>query len=344
MLALTRRMEDHLHGRDPVTVSVVVTTTVILLLGEILPKGFSVHWPARAALFFVPILAPLLRVIAPASRVLERVGMEVLRILGVPREVRTHLEWGELQLMFEDLQGKGLSEREGVLASNVFSFFETRAYEIMTPRVDLVAVPVDAPLEEIRRRVIRGRHSRIPVYRGSVDHIIGFLNAKEILLEETYRPEAMLHAVHYVPERARLHRILAEVQSRRLSLVVVVNEYGGTSGIITQEDLVEEVVGEIFDEQDHDELPDIEPVSDWSWKVAGLLLMEDLAEEMGVPLAESPAETVAGHVAHLLGRLPRSGDTVSEGPVTYRVLQVRRHRAQRVEVVLTPPIRGETPR
>jgi CBS domain containing-hemolysin-like protein len=223
------------------------------------------------------------------------------------------------------------------MASNIFDFFQTRAYEVLTPRVDVVALDAGTPPQAIRARMIEAQHSRYPVYRDDLDHIIGFVDAKAFLLDADPRLETMLHPVHFVPERARLHRILAEVQARQLSLVVVVNEYGGTAGIITQEDLVEEVVGEIFDEQERDHTPELETLGEGRWRAAGLLSLQDLAEAVGVPPAESPAVTVAGHVAHLLGRLPRIGDTVEDVRVRYEVLQVKRHRAQRVLVSLRPP-------
>lgn len=334
MVAITRRLD---LGGDPVLVAVVLGAGVILVAGEILPKGIAVHWPARAALVYAPVLVPVLRVLGPVSRILERVALGVLRFFGVRDEGGRSLEWRELQLLFEDMQeGKGISEDEGTIASNIFTFFETRAYEIMTPRVDIAAVPVDLPPAELKARVLSGRHSRVPVYRDSLDQIVGYLSAKELLLEPDFQLEALLHPVHFVPERARLHRILAEVQSRHLGLVVVVNEYGGTAGILTQEDLVEEVVGEIYDEEDR-EAPEVEVVDERTWRVAGLLLLEDLAEAMGVDLAPGPAETVGGHIAHLLGGLPRPGDTVRDGAVEYRVLQIRRHRAQRVLVTWNGP-------
>jgi CBS domain containing-hemolysin-like protein len=332
MLAISRRIEDYLFGRDPVTASVVLATGCVLVLGEIVPKGIAVHWPSRFAVALAPFLYPLLTIMTPVSRLLERVALLFLRSVGV-REERSAggLGWRELQLLFEDIQkGDEMSEDEGLMASNIFEFFETRAYEIMTPRVDVVAVSLDAPRDELKERVIDARHSRLPVFRESLDHVIGFLNTKEFLLDPEAPTEALLRPVHYVPERARLHRILADVQARRLSLVVVVNEYGGTAGIITQEDLVEEVVGEIFDEQERDHAPEVEKTGEDTWRVAGLLSLENLAETVGVDLPSTPAETVAGHVAHLLGRLPRTGDAAEDGVLRYEVLQVKRHRAQRV--------------
>jgi putative hemolysin len=334
MLAVTRRLHDRLLGLDPVSTSVVLASGIILLLGEILPKGLAVHWPTRFAPFFIPILAPILRVVAPAAGVLERVALGFLGTIGVREEPPgTGLGRRELQVLFEDIQaGKEITADEGEIAANIFDFFETRAYEIMTPRVDLVGVPVDLPREVLRDRVVEARHSRLPVYRDSLDQIVGFINTKEFLLEPGLPLDALLRPVHFVPERARLNRVLAEIQARRLNLVVVVNEYGGTAGIITKEDLVETVVGEIFDELERDQAPPLEPLEEDAWRVDGLYPLDDLAEDIAVRLPAGPVQTVAGHVAHLLGRLPRPGDLVTDGPVTYRVLSVRRHRAHRILV------------
>ncbi len=343
MLAITRRLEGHLAGWDPVPASVVAATAVILLFGEILPKGIAVHWPTRVAPLLMVALAPLLKVIAPASHLLERVALGFLRGVGVREEkAGTGLGRRELQVLFEDIQaGKGITEDEGEIAANIFDFFETRAYEIMTPRVDLVGVPVALPRNELRERVLAAHHSRLPVYRDSLDQIVGFLNTKEFLLDSSLPLEDLLRPVHFVPERARLHRVLAEVQSRRLNLVVVVNEYGGTAGLITKEDLVETVVGEIFSEHEAEAVLPLERAGEDVWRVDGLYPLEDLAEEMNVPRPEGPAQTVAGHLAHLLGRPPRPGDTAEDGPLRYQVLQIRRHRAHRVQVTLRRPEPGE---
>jgi putative hemolysin len=337
MLAITRRLSGGPGGADPVGISVVLATGIVLVFGEIFPKGMAVHWPVRTSLVLVPFLSPLLRIIAPISRVLENVALAFLKGIGVREERAAGLGWRDLQVLFEDIQeGEEISEDEGVMASNIFDFFKTRAYEILTPRVDVVALAADTPPEAIRARMIETQHSRYPVYRDTLDGIIGFVDAKEFLLDPDPSLETMLHPVHFVPERARLHRILSEVQARHLSLVVVVNEYGGTAGIITQEDLVEEVVGEIFDEQERDHRPELESVAHGRWQASGLLSLQDLAEALEVPLPESPAVTVAGHVAHLLGRLPRIGDAVSGDRMHFEVLQVKRHRAQRVLVSAIP--------
>jgi magnesium and cobalt exporter, CNNM family len=334
MLAILRQARP--ADREPLGLSVAVAALIILLFGEVLPKGIAVNWPARTSVALVPILDPMLRCLAPAARVLERVALGFLQSLRVTEErARSALEWRDLKLLFEDVEsGHVLTAGESTIASNVFAFFETRAHEIMTPRVDLMALAADLPREAMHRQVVAARHRRLPVYRGTLDRIVGFVNAKELLLEPDAPFETLLRPVTFVPERARLTRILGEIQARHLSLVVVVNEYGGTAGILTQEDLIEEIVGEIFDEQERDEVADVEEAGAGAWRVNGLLPLLDLGDVVGVEIPPGPAETVAGWIAHLLGRPPRRGDVVTHGALSYRVLQVRRHRAHRVLVTL----------
>ena len=331
-LAILRKADLGPESDDHLGLSVGIATLFLLIFGEVLPKGVAVNWPARASAALVPLLAPVLRILGPASRVLERIALGFLQSLRVAED-RTRSEVRDLKLLFEDVESGGvLTAGESTIASNVFAFFETRAHEIMTPRVDLIALSAELPREAMIQQIVGARHRRLPVYRGTLDSIIGFVNAKEVLLESDASFETLLRPVTFVPERARLTRILGEIQARRLSLVVVVNEYGGTAGILTQEDLIEEIVGEIFDEQERDEVPDVEEAGERAWRVNGLLPLVDLADVVGVEMPPAPTDTVAGWVAHLLGRQPRRGDMVVHGTLSYRVLQVRRHRAHRVLV------------
>ena len=334
-VVVARRMDWMLREDTLVVLAVFADTLLLLILGEIIPKGVAVQWPAATARFYIPVLSPLLGAVRPVARLLERTAIGILRLWGV--RVRKlgggGLSRPELQLLFEDIrQDEGFTEGEGNLAANIFGFFETRAWEIMTPRVDVRGIPVDRPREVRRKHVLEARHTRLPVYRGSLDHIIGFINAKEYLLEPDRPLEELLKPVHYVPERARVHGILGEVQARRLNMVVVVNEHGGTSGIITNKDLVEEVVGEFFDERGEDLEPEVRRLGERSWRVDGLVPVPEFTELTGVVLSPGPAQTVAGHVAHRLGRPPRAGDAVREGAATLRVLEVVRHRAKRLEI------------
>ena len=331
-VALAKRVANQWSGEQLILLATLADTALLLALGEILPKSLAVQAPNAVARFNIWILAPLLRLLRPVARLLELFAHQILKLMGVAPSVgRGGFTRPELQLMFEDAEGQVVSASEGELASNIFDFFETRAFEIMTPRVDVRGIDVDSDPEEMREAVMATRHTRVPVYKESLDQVVGFVNAKEYLLDPALGRE-LIKPVHFVPERARLSVVLNEVKTKRLSLVVVVNEYGGTAGIITKEDLVEEIVGEIFDEQERDDAPEIEQVDGKTWQVDGLLSMEDLAEEIGIPFEPGPAQTVAGHIAHILGKPPRGSEEVTDAGVMYKVLSVARHRATRVEV------------
>ncbi|NNF07787.1 MAG: HlyC/CorC family transporter [Candidatus Eisenbacteria bacterium] len=337
-VALATRL-DNLASADTLVLAAVVCDTLLLLVaGEIFPKGLAVHWPAMVAKFYIPFLRPLLRGLRPVAQVLEAVARFLLRGVGVQFQAgRAGLTRPELELLFEDmLEAKGFSEREGVIASNIFDFFETRAWEIMTPRVDVLGVEVGLERSEIIQKVVDARHARLPVYRESVDQIIGYISSKEFLLDPDLPMEQLIKPVHFVPERARVHGILSEVQARKLSVVVVVNEFGGTSGIITLEDLIEEVVGEIFDETEVHVETELHPIDESSWNVSGLLPIHELAEELNLKAPEGPAQTIAGHVAHLLGRPPKVGDIVEDSTLGFEVLEVSRHRARRLVIRRLP--------
>lgn len=333
-VALARNLGDLASQDTLVAIAVFADTTLILVFGEILPKGFAVQGPAAASRFYVLLLAPLLAVFRPVAGSLARLAGFLLRAFGVSADgVRSGYSRPELQLLFETSQAeKGISEVEGLIAANLFEFFETRAVEIMTPRVDIEGIPADTPPERLRERLIESRHARLPVYRESLDQVLGFVNTKQFLLHPESSLEGSIVPIHFVPERARVQGILAEMQARRLPMVIVVNEYGGTSGLITREDLVEEIVGEIFDELERDQEPEMNRLGETLWRVDGLVNVDDLAEALGIDLPEGPVQTVAGRIAHRLGRPPKAGEITQDGPVVFRVLQVRRHRARRVEV------------
>jgi len=337
-VALARRVETGIGIEERVFLATLLDTALLVALGEVIPKGTAVRQPERFARALIWVLAPLLRLVQPVSMALEGAAVRLLAVLGVDRaSSRPGPTRPELQLIFEDIQAQaGLTEDEGTIASNIFDFFETRAVEIMTPRVDVRAVEVSSSARDRLRVVMDARHSRLPVYRDSLDQVVGFINTKETLLNPDQPLEGLIKPVHFVPESARVSGILSDVQTRRLNMVVVVNEYGGTSGIITKEDLVEEIVGEIFDEQERHLEPEVYSVSPGVWRVDGLLSLEDLEDVVDRPVKPGPAQTVAGHVAHLLGRLPRHGDTVTDDSLSYRVVGVKRHRASRVEVTPAP--------
>jgi CBS domain containing-hemolysin-like protein len=205
----------------------------------------------------------------------------------------------------------------------------------MTPRVDIRSADRHVSPEALAELIRASRHTRIPISDGSIDRILGYVNAKEYLLNPAATLEELLKPVHIVPEFKPANEIFHEMQRRRIGMVVVVDEYGHTAGIITKEDLVEEIVGEIYDEYEADLKPIVKVGPD-RYLVTGQVTVAELAEELRTELAAGGAVTVNGLLAELLKGIPRAGDRVEQGGLEFRVLEVRRHRVHRCEVRRLP--------
>lgn len=221
----------------------------------------------------------------------------------------------EIQSIIDEGEQKGLiDEKSGEMIQSILEFRDTVAREVMIPRTDIVAVPSDAPVAEIVGQVTMHGYTRMPVYDGSVDNIIGILNVKDLLRlclkpvdEADLKP--LLRKPYFIPETKNIHLLLHELKGQRQHMAIVIDEYGGTAGLVTLEDLIEEIVGEIRDEHDADEegfteLPDGFVLAD------GRVEIERIEERFGVTLSEGKYETLAGFVLHLIRKIPLTGDVI----------------------------------
>jgi len=272
---------------------------------------------------------------APAAGFATAITKRLLRVLGIQN---TSLKLGfltdrELATLFDQLEKeKVMSELETRMARNIFSFSTTAVESVMTPRVDVVAVSDGASVDEAVKLIRESRHSRIPVYSGSIDNTTGFISAKEFLLDPN-RPVSphYVRPVIIVPENKRVDETFHEMQARRCPLVIVVNEYGETMGIVTLEDLVEEIVGEIYDEFESGEVP-VAKLGEDEYVVEGLISLEDLNRELDLSLEAEDSVTLNGLVCETLDRLPAVGDEVKLGPVSAVVLETDGHRCKRCRI------------
>jgi CBS domain containing-hemolysin-like protein len=232
---------------------------------------------------------------------------------GKERE-QTRLE-EEIQSIIDEGEEKGLiDEKSGEMIQSILEFRDTVAREVMIPRTDIVAIPSDAPIGEIIDQVTRHGYTRIPVYDGSVDNIIGILNVKDLLRlwsmpvgEADLKP--LLRKPYFIPETKNIHLLLHELKGERQHMAIVIDEYGGTAGLVTLEDLIEEIVGEIRDEHDADETGLVE-LPDGSVLVDSRIEIEKVEERFGVTLPDGKYETLAGFILHLIRKIPLTGDVV----------------------------------
>ena len=244
----------------------------------------------------------------------------------------------ELQQVIDEIEERGIiGHDEGDMIEGIFELKETVAREIMISRTYISAVPVDASLEQVLSTIIESGHSRIPVYRENVDHIVGILNAKDLLPlwlsdKKEINLEELVREPYFIPETKRINDLLNELRNRKMHLAVIVDEYGGTSGIVTIEDIIEEIIGEIRDEHDVEEEPFL-PQDDGSVLVNAWVNLDDFEERFGTTLPRGGYDTVGGFIIHLLGKVPRRGEEMTYQGLCMKVVAGDQKRITRISVI-----------
>ncbi len=283
---------------------------------------------------FWPLLYPLRRLAARIDRAEELAEQEEE---PSEAEVQAYIDVGEEEGILQPSEGK--------LLQQIVDFGDRLAREIMTPRIDVRAFDVKGSLDELARLFSESKYSRLPVYRDSIDQIIGIVHIKDIfdavLKGEKKAVPDVLRAPYVVSETKKVSELLREFQSEHIQIAVVVDEYGGTAGIVTIEDVVEEIVGEIADEHEMEE-PTIVDIGDGSYLVSGLLRVEMLEEKLGAGFADENYETVAGLIFTNLGRVPKVGTIVTKNGFRFEVDRADRRRIYRVKVSRDPAWREES--
>jgi CBS domain containing-hemolysin-like protein len=221
----------------------------------------------------------------------------------------------ELQEAINSSEEQGiLNESEGEMLQSIFEFGDTIAREVMVPRTDMVCSPAEAPLSEFLELIICSGHSRIPLYEGSTDQIVGVVYAKDLLRnwganDETLKLTDVMRTPYFIPETKRIDDLLMDFRTRRVHMAIAVDEYGGTSGLITIEDLLEEIVGDIQDEYDI-EVAWVQPQEDGSLLVDARANVEELEEYYDIEIPQEKFDTVGGYLFHLLGKVPKAGEKI----------------------------------
>jgi putative hemolysin len=334
----------HRLGRLGVEVSIAVSTVAVLLLGEVTPKTLAMNYPEAASRGLVDPYRLVRALLMPLVSFVSFLAGLVLRLLRIrpiavgPGGLFSRTELGSL---FEGADEEGvMTARESRLVQRILGLSSLTAEEIMTPRVDMVAVPEGIDRDRLEEIVIAAKHSRIPVYDRTIDEIHGYLKVRDFLLDPARRMADLVRPVAIFPERAPASRVFYEMQRSRSALAVIVNEYGETTGLLTREDLIEEVVGDIYDEYEsaHEPLVQTAP---GEWMAEGSLRIEELNESLGVELPLDEAVTLSGFLTGIFGRLPSRGETIGWNGIEFVVVEVSRHRIQRARVRLSPSAAGE---
>ena len=326
--ALIARLSDIQYTLSVATF-IVSLVAFVVICEHLLPMLIVRQNPERVLDFLLPVFDPVARLLSPVTTT-------ILYVIGVKRETQNGgaSDSASPEAAKENAPEEGtISQEEGrELLQSIVDFTETLVKEVMTPRPDLVAIRADATLQDLRTLFREEQYSRMPVYRDNLDNILGIVYVKDLVaLPPGAEPPltTMMRSAYFVPESKRVSELLKEMQRRQVQMAIVVDEYGGTGGLVTVEDLLEEIVGEIRDEYDV-ESETVTDEGDGVFVFSGKVSVDEVRDRLGIEIEREGFETVGGYLLSSLGRMPYVGEVVDMGELSFEVLEVERRRITKV--------------
>lgn len=331
-----------IFGAAGVAISTAIMTVLVLIFGEIIPKSFAKQNAEKCALAFAGLLSGIMWLLTPISSVFLFLQKAVSK-LSKPDNSPNFTE-DELKYIIDEIEDQGvLEEQESNLVRSALEFDETTVEQILLPRVKVVAVERGEDIERIKEIFIRDRYTRLPVYDKSVDNIIGLINEKDfwaMIMDSSKSPsiEGIIQKALYVSEMKLISEVLYDMQRTKIHMAIVKDQYGGTSGIVTMEDIIEELVGEIYDEND-EVIDSVVEVAENIYEVQADINISDLLERLELPenLIETDSNTVGGWVMELFGRIPETNASITSGIFTVTVLESDEQSVSKVGIKIDMP-------
>lgn len=323
-----------------VGVATGILTVVILIFGEIVPKNMAMVYSEKLSLFYAVLIGGLMKVMTPVIFVVDKLSGGIMALLHIDTSKKTAMTEVELRTYVEVSHEDGVIEsEEREMIYNVFDFSDAVAKDIMIPRIDMVTVSEDTGYEEVMALFKECMYTRIPVFREDKDNIIGLINIKDFILVEDrsqFKISNIMRQAYYTYEFKKTADLLIEMREKRANVSFVLNEYGAAVGMITLEDLLEEIVGEIRDEYDEDEEELIQKVDERTYLVEGGMKLSDINDELGTMLGSEDYDSIGGLIIEHLDRLPEDGEEiVTDQGVTLQVKGISQNRI--VKVLMTLP-------
>ena len=313
----------------------VVLTFLLLLFGEIMPKIYSAQNTLKFCRKAAPVVYLLRSVFKPVSNLLVH-STFLINKLTKKRKV-PNLSVDELSQALELTDKNEISEESNML-KGIIRFGEETAEEVMTSRLDIVDLEINTPFPEVIKCIVENAYSRIPVYEESRDNIKGVLYIKDLLpyLDKgaDFKWQNLIRPAFFVPETKMIDDLLRDFQANKIHIAIVVDEFGGTSGIVTMEDIIEEIVGEINDEYDEEEKDDIRKVNEHEYTVDGTTKLEDIDKLLDLHLESEDYDSIAGHMIHELGHIPTEGEYIDINGIRFTVMKMDKHRVADIDIRL----------
>ena len=323
-------------------ISIVVITIILsfftLVFGELVPKRLAMKYYEKISYGTIGVIKGISTLTSPFVKLLTASTNMVSKIFGVSEEEEETVTEEEIKMMIDEGEEKGtIEEEEKVLLNNVFAFNDIIVSEIMTPRIDMFAIEIDDDVNELLDKIDEYKYSRIPVYEDNVDNIEGILFIKDILKivqsNQKIDIRKIMREPYFVPESKGINQLFRELQKSKQQMAIVIDEYGGTAGLITMEDIREELVGNIFDEYDDDEI-DYRKIDESTYILSGSSNLYDIKKLLDVEIPEGDYETLSGYLLEKLGRIPEENEQVviEDGQLTYKIEEYEDKRIKYVKV------------
>jgi magnesium and cobalt exporter, CNNM family len=322
-------------------IATVLMTLLLFVLAEVTPKTFAILQTDRVALRLAPATVALTRLFGPVSRGLIKMANVIMPGKGLPEG--PFVTEADIMAMAEVAsEEEEIEEQEKEMIHSIFEFGDTVVRDVMVPRPDIIAVDASRSFNDVLDRVILHGYSRIPVYRENLDEVVGVVYAKDVLRQihagrQAGRLQDIMRKPYFIPESKKVSELLRDMQKEKFHLAIVVDEFGSVSGLVTLEDLLEEIVGEIADEYDREE-PSVEPAGENRFRVNARLPVDELNELLDVQLPNSEWDTVGGLMMGMLGRLPEQGEQLQFEQLRFTAERVH---GRRIAKVLVERTKGE---
>ena len=342
--SLATSLAIHYLGNVGAGIATGILTFLILIFGEVTPKTLATIKADSIALAIAGIIDVLMKILTPVIFIINKLSMGLLFLLRInPKDGSQQMTEEELRTIVDVGQETGVIENEERnMIHNLFDFGDAEAKEIMVPRIDMTFIQVDATYQEVLDVFRQDMFTRLPVYEDTTDNVIGIINMKDFLLEqddETFSVRSMLRDPYFTYEHKNTADLFLEMRKSSISLAIVLDEYGVTAGLITLEDLLEEIVGEIRDEYDADEEDDITQISDREFYVLGSANLDDVSDALGYSFESDDYDTIGGYCLGLLGHLPEKNEIIiTDDNVLLRIDRMDKNRIERVYIKLPETI------
>lgn len=336
-LATTLAMD--LWGNAFVSVATGILTIVVLIFGEISPKNLATQYAEKMSLFYAPITMAMMTVLTPVIIVINFFGNGVIRLLGAdPDSKPESITESELRTIVNVSQEEGVIEKEEqIMINNVVDFGDSLARDVMIPRIDVIAIPTDVTYSELIKTFRENMFTRMPVYDESTDNIIGIINVKDLLLIEApkaFDVKKYMREAYFTYEFKHTSELFMEMRQNSVGLAIVLDEYGATAGLVTLEDLLEEIVGEIRDEYDADELNHVQKLDERTYRIDGATKLDDLNDLLELSLESEDYDSLGGLIIGQLDHLPDEGETVMYKDIRLTVEALDKNRIEWVRMEL----------